>query len=279
MDEGGSKGGGNATRFRRGKMSLKRIYDDVAEVPEALREFYEEKDGRAVLILEDGGGGEDTGALKRALEAERRQRAKAEKALGSLKGDLGDMTPAQAREALQKLAELEEKDLLNAGNFDEAGEKRAGRRISEFKTAYEKAEAEKGELSKKLESVLVDSALRTAALDAGIVPSAVDDAVLLGKTVFRLHEGAPVAVGPDGEPMPGEKPGESLTMEKWLSARATDRPHWFGQNAGGGAGGSLETAPRGGVIRLSREQAKDPGTYRAAREQAAKTGAQIEYTE
>ena len=55
-------------------MGLKAILETLDEVPEALRAFYVERDGKFVL---DADGVEDVTGLKSALEKERGDRAAA----------------------------------------------------------------------------------------------------------------------------------------------------------------------------------------------------------
>ena len=57
-------------------MSLQLTVDTIDSLPEAVREFYEERDGKFSLKVE---GIEDTSGLKSALKREREAREAAEK--------------------------------------------------------------------------------------------------------------------------------------------------------------------------------------------------------
>lgn len=252
-------------------MPLKKSVVSLTDVEEPLRALYIEKDGQFVLDVE--GSTEDT-KLTSALEKERKARGDAEKALNSLKRQLGDLDPAKAREALKTIAELEEKNLLGEGKFEEAVAKRVERIAAESKAHVDALTLEKTKLSNQLEELLIDNSIRSVATKAGVLPTAIEDAVLYGKTVWRLKDGAPVPMKGE-EIIFGKVPNQPLTMEEWISERATDRAHWFGPSSGGGAPGSSPARHVGSVVTLSRDRAKDPVAYRAAKEQAEKAGAEL----
>jgi ElaB/YqjD/DUF883 family membrane-anchored ribosome-binding protein len=255
-------------------MTLKRALAAITDVDEALRSLYVEKDGQFVLDVE---GGDDLKAAgTQALANERKARAAAEKALKDLKAQLGDMDPVKAKEAIRIIAELEEKNLLGEGKFEEAVAKRVERIAAEGKTREDALNSETKGLRSQLEELLIDNGIQAVAIKAGIIPTAVDDAVRYAKTIWRLKEGKPVPMKGD-DILYGKEPNQPMTMDEWISERAKDRPHWFGPSSGGGATGSAQNgrAAVGGTITLSREQAKDRAAYLAAKEQAEKAGAQL----
>lgn len=258
-------------------MALKKTIAALTEVDEALRTLYVEKDGKFLLDLE---GEDDAGAeLKVALEKERRSRSAAEKALKDLKSQLGDMDPEKAKEALRMIAELEEKNLLGEGKFEEAVSKRVERIAAEGKLREDALAAESKQLRGQLEELLIDNGIRSVAAKAGILPTAIDDAVLFGKTVWRLKDGKPVPMKGE-EILYGKEPNQPMTMEEWISERAKDRAHWFGASTGGGAQGSAQNGrAAGGTVTITRDQAKNPAAYRAAKEQAQKAGAELAISE
>jgi hypothetical protein len=260
-------------------MALKREYATLEEIPEPLRGAYVEKDGKFVLDLDASG---DDGKLKGALEKERRDRAALEKTLSDLKKQLGDADPAKAREALKTLADLEEKALLGdlpptlQAKVDELVAKRTERMAADHKKREEDLQGENKLHRTKLEELLIDNAIRSAAGKAGVRQTAVEDAVLLGKTVFRLKDGNPVPMKGE-EVIYGKEANKPMTMEEWIAERAADRAHWFEQSTGGGApppaGGSRGAG--GKTFILSKDKAKDPAAYRQAKDEAAKNGQEL----
>jgi hypothetical protein len=260
-------------------MALKREYATQDEIPEALRSAYVERDGKFILDLETGG---DDSKLKGALEKERKDRANLERMLADIKSKLGDADPAKAREALTALADLEEKALLGElppglqTKVDGLVAKRTERMAADHKKREEELLGENKTFKTKLEELLIDNAIRAAATKSGVRATAVEDAVLLGKTVFRLKDGNPVPMKGE-EILYGKEPNKPMTMEEWLAERATDRAHWFEPSTGGGAtppGGGTRQGGAGTLI-LTKDKAKDPAAYRAAKEQAAKAGQEL----
>jgi hypothetical protein len=254
-------------------MALKKVIAALSDVDESLQALYVEKDGKYVLDIESDG--DDRRGLTSALDKERRSRAAAEKALKDLRAQLGDMDPVRAREAIKTIAELEEKNLLGEGKFEEAVAKRVERIAAESKQREDALSSESKTLRVQLEELLIDNGIRTVATKSGVLPAAIDDAVLAAKTVWRLKDGKPTPM--NGEDiLYGKQANQPMTMEEWISHRAKDRPHWFGVSTGGGAQGSgASRVAVGGKLVISPEQAKDTAAYRAAREQAEKQGAEL----
>lgn len=254
-------------------MPLKLTVATLDEVPEALRSAYVEKDGKFFL---DAEGIDPEGKQANALKREREARAAAEKAVGDLKKQMEGLDPAKAREALKIIQDLEDKNLLGEGKIEELVAKRVERIAAEAKTEREKLNGENRTLTSKLEELLIDNAIRAAATKVGVRSTAVEDAVLLGKTVWKLKDGVPVPMR-GTEILYGKEANKPMTVDEWISERATDRAHWFEPHAGGAGGGATGSTTRaeGNVVTLARDKAKDPAAYRAAKEQAAKAGVEL----
>jgi len=255
-------------------MALKREIVKLEDVDEALRSLYVEKDGKFVLDMD---GGDDT---KGALDKERRRAAAAEKTLSDLRKTLEGLDPVKAREALKTLAELEEKgDLAEIPEalqtkIDAIVRKRTDRMATDFQTKLTAAEEKVKAQDSQLDELLIDGAIQSAATKAGIRASAVEDAVLYGRKVFRRKDGKPVPM--KGEEVLYGKDGKTpLTPEEWVAERSKDRPHWFEPSTGGGTppgGGARQT---GKDVTLTAEQAKDRQVWLTASEQAKKAGGQV----
>jgi hypothetical protein len=89
-------------------MALKAVVEKLDDAPEAVRSFYQEKDGKFVLGVEEAGGFslEDVSGLKSALHKERGSREQFEREVGRFK----DIDPDKAREALAKFEEFSKLD-------------------------------------------------------------------------------------------------------------------------------------------------------------------------
>lgn len=260
---------------------LKVVVDKIEDVAETLRELYTKgSDGKYHLDADI----EDTTTLHSALKSEREQSKATAKQLKELKEKLGDLDPEKAREALKVLQDMEEKKLLDAGEIEKLLGTRTERMRQDFenqKGSFNKKitdlEADKGKLSQRLSEVLIDNAIREAAAKAKVKSSAIPDAILRGKQIFRLQEDKVVPMKGD-QVIYGKNPNEPMSIDEWMGSMATEASHWFESSSGGGAGNGAGGGA-GKVITLSREQAKDPAQYRAAKEQAAKSGSTLQVAE
>lgn len=89
-------------------MSLKAVVATLDDAPEAVRSFYQERDGKFVLAVEEAEGFslENVGGLKSALGKERQSRESLEREIVKFK----DIDPERAREALAKWEEFQSID-------------------------------------------------------------------------------------------------------------------------------------------------------------------------
>lgn len=147
-------------------MGLKAIVETIDAVPEAVRSFYTETDGKFILQVEPVGGYalEDVEGLKGTFGKEMTLRKKLEKDLLKFK----DIDPDKARDALARLEEL--------GNIDPT--KEADKIVSERLEAAKRQLLEKhgeevktrdgriGQLTKTVESLLIDQAATVALVEA-----------------------------------------------------------------------------------------------------------------
>lgn len=214
--------------------------ESIESVPEAARGFYKEVDGKFTLDVD---GYEDPVGLKSALEKERLaaktalqkereaiKNANAWQALGK--------SPAEIEQIIAKQREFEEQQMISKGE----GDKIHAMRTEAMKADYEKRLAETKALAEKnanqvkaFQGRVLDESLRAAISDAGLHKFAVDDAVLVGRTIFGLSDDAsPVAMGADGEPVLGKDGKTPLTPTEWLESMKEKKPHWWPANASGG---------------------------------------------
>lgn len=264
-------------------MSLKTILPSKADVdalPEPLRQLYTEKDGKFVLDTD-----EDVSGLRSALEKERGAAKALDSEIKNLKKQVdkyNGVDPDKARDALQKLSQLEEKQLIDAGKLDEVVEQRVAAmrsdyegKIGAFDRSLKEKEQQTTELNEKLSTLLIDNAITEAAIAAGVRKTAIPDVILRGRQIYRLEGGHPVPKKGD-DIIYGKNPREPMPINEWVGNLTKDAEHLFEPSSGGGAqnkGGGATTA--GGVMTITREQARDAGTYQQARDEAHKKGVQL----
>jgi hypothetical protein len=207
-------------------MALKARIKSIDEAPEALREFYTEKDGSFVLSVE--------GAVpKDRLDEFRDSNIALKKQIDDLTVKFGDVDPAKYRDLLDKEQQQREKKLIDAGKVEELLAERTGAMKAEFEKQTKALETDRATLTRQLEGLVIDNGLRDAAAKAGVRPTAIDDVLLRGRAIFRLQDGQAV-------PMDGDKPvfgkeGNPMAIGEWVGSLVEKAPHLFEPSIGGGA--------------------------------------------
>jgi ribosomal protein L14 len=85
------------------------------------------------------------------------------------------------------------------------------------------------------ETAVVDSALKDAAVKAGVSKTALADVVARGKAVWTAKDGEAVALDKDGTTILIKDTVDPLTMDKWVEGLNETAPHLFGTSIGTGA--------------------------------------------
>lgn len=249
-------------------MPLKAFYATQAEIPESQREFYVEKDGKFVL---DAEGVEDVTGLKRSLERERKT---AQDLAARYKG----IDPEKYKAAVEKLEALEDKELIDAGKVEDLLKVRTDRMRQDYDQRLAAVSGENQTLSTKLSELLIDNGIQQAAIKHKVRDTAVTDALLRGRMVFKLVDGKAIPHKPDGSVWYGKDGNTPLSAEEWVGGvLSQDAPHMFESSTGGGTppGGGVRPSVAGGARVISAEAAKDFRQYNAAKAEAAKAGVEL----
>jgi len=232
---------------------LKTIYETEAEIPEGYSELYQERGGRFELTGIEGVKTQaDIDRIQGALTKERGDHKVTKDELTTVKTSLGDVDPTTIPATLEELTEARARlaTLTAEGKLDEtkiqdqitAAVTRAvgpvkrdldaaQRQIeAERKKTLEK-EAENATLQSNIKRDKIRSAIRDAAIAAKVLPTAIDDAVLVGETMFELTDAGTLVTKNDASVTPGLDPKE------WAKDMMERRPHWWPPSQGGGAGG------------------------------------------
>lgn len=105
----------------------------------------------------------------------------------------------------------------------------------------------------QLNGLLIDSAVRDAAIAAGVKKGAISDVVLRAQSTFKVVEGKALAHDSDGKVIYGKNGTDPLTAGEWIGGLRTSADHLFEPNKGGGAGGGDNSGGGGGGNQQSRE--------------------------
>ena len=190
------------------------------------------------------------------------------------------LDPEAVRTIMSRLENDEEAKLLAEGKTDAVIERRTERLKADHQKQLEKLQQAIAERDQKLEGttgqvkrLMVEGNLRQAAAELGLVPSAIEDALVRALNVFRVDDEGKLIAEENGSTAYGKDGKNPLTPAEWLETMKDKAPHWFPAPSGGGAGGG---SGRGGSHTLTREQARNPQVYRAAKEAAEKAGATLQ---
>lgn len=245
---------------------MNQFYNTQEEIPEAFRSFYaKQADGRWKFQgFADGDGDGPTtpdNALKNKLDEFRennRRLMKEQKELRDALASFDGIDPAvvkKHKEAIAKVAQEEERNLLEAGRFDDV----VSRRMAAAKAAHEveikalataRSDAEKkAEAYRQQLGVLqIDTRIAEAINDLKLRPRARAESYIRsrGRQTWQLdEEGKPKPIGPDGEVIYG-KDGSPLGFQEFVSRLAVEDSFLFEPSEGGGAiGGSKGGAGTG----------------------------------
>lgn len=154
--------------------------------------------------------------------------------------------PERARQLEQQIADNEEAQLIAEGKLDEVLQSRTERMRQDFERKLEEAQNKANsaqEFSNKFRGRVMSDEIRKAAAKAGVIDSAIEDAILNAEKFFEVND--------EGKVVPKEsagldEKGQPLSPEGWMSSLRDSKPHWFPTPEGSGAPGSSSssTSPR-----------------------------------
>ncbi len=223
---------------------LKAFYESLDAIPEAHRDLYKETDGKWHLQVE--------GMVAKEKVTEFRDNnvalAKENKTLKASVEAYGAITPDQAKELWEKKEAIESGKAPNKEAIDKA----VAARVEELNTAHKKQVDElmtsRDSMAVQLEELTITDAVVNAGTKHGLKASAKLDITMRARQIFKLKDGKPVALQPDGEtPIYGKDGVTALTIDEWAEKQREEAPHLFGESKGsgapgGGSGGTTKTS-------------------------------------
>lgn len=170
-----------------------------------------------------------------------------------LKRDLEELNKKFEGVNLEEYESLRDKAALDDGKKRISMEKVdeiVAERTGAMKTAHEEALAglntQISTQGGQLNGLLIDSAVRDAAVSAGVKKGAISDVVLRAQSTFKVVEGKALAHDVDGKVLYGKNGTDPLTASEWIGGLKISADHLFEQNKGGGAGGGSNSGGGGG---------------------------------
>ena len=226
----------------------KAIVTSIDEVPEALRGEYVAQDGVYVLKIDGGDQHPATLAAHKAAEARFRDRNIAQaKELDDAKKRLdtyAGVDPAEYASLKRKVTDFEQQ----LGAKDPAGvlalvQKQVADALGPVEAKLKASEEREAQKAAALAKKNVESALRDAAVKAGVADEALPDFLNRGVNFFSYEEGEDgdgrvIAKAKDGSPVFSKRSaGQPMSTEEWAFGLSDTAPHLFRPSSGGGAPG------------------------------------------
>jgi hypothetical protein len=213
-------------------MSLKYVVDSVDGLSTDIAALYTPNaDGKFYLEVE--------GAVsKTKLDEFRNNNITLTKTLEKYK----DVDLSTYSELLGLKKQTDEKKLIDAGELDKVVEQRVGEMRTTYTSQIETLQQENTVAKRQLESLLIDSTVRDAAMQSGVQPTAVEDVLLRAKTVFQIKDGQSVPMDKSGAVIYGKDGSTPMSVNDWVANLKKQAPHLFLGSSGGGAAGSRSPA-------------------------------------
>ena len=232
---------------------LKTVYEKQEDIPDGYGELYREKGGKFELTGIEGVKTQaDIDRIQGALTKERTDHKAAKDQLATVTAAIGDLDPAtipaliEERDALKTQVESITKDgKLDEGKVNERIQAAVTQAVGPVKRDLDAAQRQIEAEKKKTEAAngqvedlklqgrrnTIRSAIRDAAIAAKVLPTAVDDAVLVGENMFELTDAGTLVTKNDAGVTPGLDPKE------WAKDMQERNPNWWAPSVGGGAPG------------------------------------------
>ena len=245
------------------------VVDTLETVPEAVRPFYEPKDGKFHLTLSAAPAGfvpaADLAAANGKVVEFRDNNVLLKKTvdeLTPLKDRFKDIDPDAAREALAQVAKLNKKGVKDVdtdiSKLITDAVAASNKPLQDALTAITKANEDN---QKRADDMTLRSAIGDKFIKAGGRPETLDFMLSRAKGLFVVADGV-VKAAPNQ--FSADKPGEPLTVEEWLTRQTKEAECAFKPSGGGGADparGQLGGTPRAGVTVIKDPTPQQLGEY------------------
>lgn len=209
-------------------MGLKFVVDSVDGLDASIAALYSKNtDGKYYLEV-------DGAVAKDKLDEFRNNNVKLLKDLEKFK----NIDPNQYQELLTLKAKSDEMKLIDAGELDKVVEQRVGQMRGSYEEQINNLTKNYGVAQRQLESLLIDSAVRDAAIKVGVQPTAIEDVLLRAKATFQIKDGVSIPIDSTGNTIYGKDGATPMSVQDWTSGLKKQAPHLFQGSQGGGAQGN-----------------------------------------
>lgn len=209
-------------------MALKFMLDSLDGLDDGVKPLYTEQNGKFYLDV-DGAVSNDK------LSEFRTKNIALMKDLDDLKGQFNGIDPAKYQEMVDRINELDGKKTVPMDEMERMVSERVQTMKSEMQETIDNLTKDNGTLNSQLESLIIDSAVRSAATKHKVLSSAIDDVVLRAKSTFKMEKGAAMPYDTKGNVI-YDKDGETpLSVDGWVKGLEKTAGHLFEGSQGSGA--------------------------------------------
>lgn len=209
-------------------MKLKATLKTLDGVDEAIAALYEKGDDGNYHLSVDGMVSKDK------LDEFRNKNIELLKDMEKFK----DVDPTKYKSLMEEHRKIQEKEWIEAGEIDKVVNQRISTMREEFQTKEADYVKSISTMNTRLESLLIDNEVRSAATKSGIRPSAVDDVLLRAKTIYSIKDGVAVPSDSKGQVIYGKDGVTPMAINEWVDSLKKSADHLFTPSNGGGAPGS-----------------------------------------
>lgn len=144
--------------------------------------------------------------------------------------------------------QLEEKELIEAGEIDKIVEARVRPLMEAKDSEYTKLKESYEQANNQLSVLMIDDATTSLATELGVEPTALMDVKSRARQQFRIKNGKVIATDAEGKPMYGPDGITPLSLDKsWMEGLKKNAGHLFRPAQGTGAQGDNGTRNRSGT--------------------------------
>lgn len=224
-------------------MGLKYQIAKLEDVPENVRGLYKQEGSAFVLDAEDV-------VPKTRLDEFRTNNIQLTQQLEKLK----DVDPVKYAELIKLQQDVEEGRLIKEGKLEEVVNLRVTNMKKDLETQLTTSQTTLQKANAQLAVLMIDNAVRQAAVKNGALTTALDDVVLRARNVYSMDNGQPVPKDDKGQTIYGKDGSTPMTVEDWLVGLKKNAPHLFAGSQGSGAGGGRGGAGAVDTSKLSPAQ-------------------------
>jgi hypothetical protein len=220
-------------------MALRFFYEKPEDIPAALREYYELREGKHVLKVE--GAIPEVEDLKTSLTTFRDNNTGLNKKVTELETKLTafkDVDPTKYADLQRKVADFEKTGVTGASDIEARIAKAVADANKPLLEQVQTLTQKNSEADAKIARRDLEKILTEAGLKGGIAEAALPDFLSRASATFRLEDGKAVPYVGNAILYGKKDVTKHMPVEEWLEGLSKDASHLFKKSTGAGANGN-----------------------------------------